>query len=455
MRGPTTTRGAHRALAIGLAAVLAACSGTYEDSVRHDLPVAHRALARPDGTPAPPPDGTLASYVEYAMLASPELRASYERWRAATLRIAEARQLPNPMVMYGFYFGPDMHRLGVEQELPWPTALTGAADAQSGRARATERIFEAKALALRARVADAWWRLWVTRRTRAILREQLEVLDGLSATLRARLEVDQATLADLAQADLTRSRLDDAIAGLGEEERAAEAALRAVIGAPPDLPVPSENEPPPPRRPGETERALREAARVHPFIDSFELMAEAGDADARSLEGQRLPRFRVGVEWMFDHDRSPAMQSEMEGVIASLGVSVPLWQGAYGDAQRAAEADAAADRAEGERAVREAFAALSEALAAVRDAERRAHLYGETLLPQAESAYESVIGAYAVGRSNVAAALLAERDLLEVSLGLVQARADHGRAWARLESVVGRPVRPAPARTEQNEEVAR
>jgi outer membrane protein TolC len=139
-------------------------------------------------------------------------------------------------------------------------------------------------------------------------------------------------------------------------------------------------------------------------------------------------------------------------VTASLAVSVPLWQGAYGDAQRASEADAAADRADGRRATHEALAELDEALAAVRDAERRVSLYGETLLSQAQSAYESVVGAYAVGRGSVAAVLLAERDLLEISLGLAQARADHGRAWARLESVVGRPVRAAPARTRSIEQ---
>jgi len=79
----------------------------------------------------------------------------------------------------------------------------------------------------------------------------------------------------------------------------------------------------------------------------------------------------------------------------------------------------------------------------IRDAHRRLRLYRDTLIPQAQSAYESVIGSYAVGRSGVAAALLAQRDLLELAVALVRARADHGVAWARLERVVGRPVEAA------------
>ena len=62
------------------------------------------------------------------------------------------------------------------------------------------------------------------------------------------------------------------------------------------------------------------------------------------------------------------------------------------------------------------------------------------LLPQAQAAYESVLGSYAVGRSAVAETLLAQRDLLELGIESARARADHQRAWARLDSLVGNEV---------------
>ncbi|MCB9598559.1 MAG: TolC family protein, partial [Sandaracinaceae bacterium] len=139
----------------------------------------------------------------------------------------------------------------------------------------------------------------------------------------------------------------------------------------------------------------------------------------------------------------PTQGSGDDALIASLAVSVPLWQEAYDDAQRGAEADAAAERAAGESARDAALAELAAALSAVRDSHRRARLYEGTLLPQAQSAFESVIGAYTAGRSGVAAVLLAQRDLLELAAGLELARAEHGEAWARLERVVGRRVERA------------
>ncbi|MCA9608420.1 MAG: TolC family protein, partial [Myxococcales bacterium] len=205
---------------VGLVALtlLAGCAARYEEALRRDLARTGSTLRMdPSDDETPDVDGSLASYVALAMTRSPELRERYERWRAETLRIARARALPEPTIAYGFFalpvqtrVGPQRHRLSASQSFPWPTRLTAAADAQSARARAAQLRFEARALDVAARVADAWWRLWVIERVAAVWREQLELLGGVAESVRGRVETDQATLADVAQVDLTRSRLDDA-----------------------------------------------------------------------------------------------------------------------------------------------------------------------------------------------------------------------------------------------------
>lgn len=432
-----------------LSLVTTGCAATYEESLRRDLADVRERLAEPGETRAPDPDGSLESYVVYAMAQSPELLASYERWRASSLRISSARRLPEPMVMYAFYalpvqtrVGPQRHRVSAEQSFPWPTRLTAAADAQSARARAAQRRFEAQALALTRRVADAWWAVWFVRHARDVEREQLQILDGLSETLRARVETSQAGLSDLAQVDLTRSRIDDRIAELDEAEQSAEAALRGVIGAPAGVGLPTPGDVSGIAIPDESRGALIEAVRLHPFLLAFELMAEANESQAAAFEADRFPRVTVGVDWI---ETGPAVMAGVQGsgddaLTVRVGVSIPLWQESYDDMQRSAEAEAAASRAEREHAEDAALAELEQALSDVRDSHRRVRLYRDTLLPQAQTTYESVMGAYAVGRATVAATLLAQRDLLELSLGLMRARAEHGRGWARLERVVGRPV---------------
>ena len=91
---------------------------------------------------------------------------------------------------------------------------------------------------------------------------------------------------------------------------------------------------------------------------------------------------------------------------------------------------------------------LARALANLRDAVRRVQLYETTLVPQAETTYTSTLDGYQSGRASLAEVLLAEKDLLELALGLFQAHASYGVSWAELERVVGQSV---PARSDEDD----
>lgn len=423
----------------------AGCAGHYESVVRADFEPSSRSFATPvsaDAENGQTLGPRLPDYLAYATERHPELRAAFERWRASVHRISPARRLPDPILELGVFVwnsgdnaGLKLARVGLRQAFPWPTQLSAGADAASAEARALQRRFEARLLGLRQRVAEAYFQLWLLRRTRAIEREQLEILRGLSESALGQVATGAATLADQQQIDLTAARLADAIAALDQEERAARARLLAAIGAPPGIDTPTEEGPPGLALPSETDETLRRAAVEHPFIESFALLGEAADAAARRQGALRLPGFALGVEWM----RMPGPVGQT-AIVPSVGIGLPLWQGSYRESIRAAEADASAQRAEGEAAAQGAQAELEAALAQVRDSLRRVELHETTLLPQAEAAYASVLGAYATGRSSVAASLLTQRDLLEIRVDLEQARAEHAVAWARLEQVVGRSV---------------
>lgn len=424
----------------------AACSASHESAVRKDLDQASRAYGGSEAGAAAAKERLgpgLDAYVAYAAEQSPELRASFERWKASVHRISPARRPPDPMLEFGVFVwnsgdnaGLTPARVGLRQALPWPTKLTAGADAASAAARAEQRRFEAQLLELRQRVTEAYLRLWLLRRVRTIEQEQLEVLRGLSDSALGQLMTGAATLADHQQIDLSAARLADTVAARDEEERSARAQLRAVVGAPRGALAPTDEAPLETALPAETEETLRQAALAHPSIESFALMGEAAEAAGRSESADRLPGLTLGVEWM----RMPGPMGE-GAIMPSIGISIPIWQGSYGEAIRAAEAEASAQRAQANAAGQRAQADLEEALAMVRDTARRIRLHETTLLPQAEAAYGSVLGAYATGRSTVAASLLAQRELLEIRINLEQARAAHAAAWARLERIVGRPVK--------------
>lgn len=437
------------------------CAGPYESAVHHDLTRARRAYSFAPSTaegnqaerePSSSAEARLSGYVRLALENNPGIRASFERWQASVHRVSRARRLPEPTVGFGYFVqsvetrvGPQQARISLQQAFPWPTHLSAEADAASAQARAMQRRFEAQTLSVAQRVEVAYWNLWQIRTTRAIHREHLDVIRGLSESVRGRMSTGAATLADLQQIDLAAARIEDNIRGMNEAERGAEALLRAAIGVAPRYSVPTPDEPGTAAIPADSPEALSSSARAHPMIDSRELLAEASEATARAEGAERFPSFTVGADWIITGDAAmPGVEgSGRDAVIVGAGIRLPLWQGSYSDSIEAAEAESRAHRAERRSLVDRAEAEVTSTLANLRDATRRVELYRVTLVPQAETAYESVLGSYTVGRGTVAQALLSQRDLLELRIELERARADHARTWARLEELVGHALTPA------------
>lgn len=422
-----------------------ACASAPERATREGV----QSLAREIETTAAGEgreDDVLERYVAMAAARSPEVRAALERYRAAVHRIAPSRRLPDPMLELGLYVWNSDEggavtpaKLGLRQEFPWPTGPRAEAEAAIAEAMVQRRLVEALLLDVRAQIAEELYRLWLLERLRAIQAEQLEVLRGLSESTLGGLAAGTATLADRQQVELALARLEDTVAGLEVRAQMAEARLRALVSAAPDEALPRVSSLPSPALPGEDEEALRAAAKAHPYLASFEAGAEAADRAAKSRRAARLPGFSLGVEWM----KMPG-HMDTSAISPHVGLRLPIFQRSLAEGVRAAEAEASARRAEGEAATRRAEAELTEALLSLRDSLRRVTLHEDVLLPQAEAAYESVLGAYRASRASVAASLLSQRELLEIRMALEEARAEHAIAWRRLERVVGRAVTKAP-----------
>ncbi len=442
-----------RLLIAGALSLGPSCATSLERSVRSDLATETSPVAQPSKDRADPrqaePTGSLANYTALAMSDAPELRAAFERWQASVLQISRARRLPEPTISFSYFIrsvetrvGPQRAKLGLEQSFPWPSKLGAGAGAAASLARAKQLEFEAKALEIQARVTEAYWSLWLIRELRGIHREHLVIIRGLSETALGRLATGGATLADQQQIDLAAARLEDALLALDEREFAAAAELRAVTGLDPGTATPTTDAPPSLSLPDPGVDELRSMVHEHPDVEAIGEAARAADELARAARADRFPSFSLRAEWVVtDPASTPGVPgSGQDAVAVGAGLRVPLWQRNYGEAERAAASTARARLADRDAAVDRALARLELQLSLVRDSARRHTLYANTLLPQAEAAYDSVLGSYATGRGSVAQALLSQRDLLELRIELVRSLAQHATAWAHLEFTVGASV---------------
>ncbi len=386
------------------------------------------------------------SYVAVALDNSARIHAAWERWQAAERRSAAAGGLPEPTVSFGAYVaavetrvGPQLGKVSVQQTVPWPGRLSAANDVASATARAAQLALEGAVLRVRQQVLDRYWVLWELRANRDVHVSHLDVLDDLSTTVRARVEVGKASLSDLQQVDLTRARLAEDIASMEAEEYAAVADLRATLGLRTAGLLPTPLPPPEPTVPTEDRPLLVARVLAHPALLETQARVDGADARVRGSKAQRLPSLAVGADWILT---GPAELSDVEdsgkdALAVALGVQVPIWQRRYADVIAASESTSRAARSDARREADEAVATLDAVVAALRDKARRAHVTEGTLLPQAEATYTSLLGSWAVGDASVAQVLLAERDLLQLRIEADRARVAHARAWAALDALCG------------------
>ena len=429
------------------------CATAGENAARRDLnqhaesfATSSKSTARQKASEAP--SGSLESYIAYAMENSPELSAQFERWQASVLRISKARRLPDPVISYAYYIskvetrvGPQRHRLSLKQTFPWPTRLSAGADAASARAKSQQEKFDAQAIAIASKVEQTYWRIWAIQESRKIKADHETVLAGLSESANAMIMTGRIELADQQQIDLARARVDDALSVLDEQLAQQKALLRGIISAPPEMKI-AVTSVPNLEKIELDEASLLSSVKSHPSLRVYASLAESSALEAKKEETTRYPNFTVGVDWIEtgDAQNPDTPESGKDALMAGIGVSIPLWQRNYKEGVEAWHAEEKAHLADGEAATDKAVAMFYQTLSQIRDAQRRIALYEKTLVPQAESVYESVLGAYASGRGNVAAILLAQQELLELRLQLISAQAESLVHMAMLKNIVGREL---------------
>lgn len=395
---------------------------------------------------AAPLDADVATYVARAAAEHPALAAAAARTDAAEASVAGLRAFPDPMVRFGGFVspvetrvGPQRARVGVEQRIPWPGVLAHGADAGRWGTAQAEAGEAATARAVEAEVRRTYWDLWALRRMRAIHEDHLVLLAGLTSTLEARVEVGDATFAELQQVGLSRAQVDDRIASMVSQERRAAARLRAAVGMVPDAAVPTVAVAVAPQVPEVDVAALREAARSHPSLGMRDAAIAASAAQVRRARAARAPDFVLSLDWIVTDPvaDTTVVDRGKDAVFLGAGVRVPLSQGTAGAAVAAAEAQGDALAADREAAV-DAMEASAEAWAAeIDDTARRIAFTRDTLLPQATSTYDALLGTYASGRGSVAQVMLAQQDLLALRVALEAAVAAHAQAWAALDEICG------------------
>jgi len=432
-----------RLCVLGSGLLLAGCASRPERALQASYEEMERSVYAPPSAaeaPLPPFDetSTLDDYLQHAFAQSPQMRAAFERWKAALARIQQARSLDDPSLSFEYFLEQmdTRYQMSLTQIFPAFGKLALREGQAAAEAEAAMHALEAERLVLYDQVVNAFYEYDYLRRVITVTDENSRLLDDLEAVVMSRYKAGLAPFSDLIKTQVEKDRMANDLASLRDARGAQSAELAAILNLPvyallawPDAS---------PSGPSIVDLDVLDAmlAELNPELKEAGAMVAAARHQERLARKRYLPDVMLGVGWMV----APGMDGRGDESDVSLmaGITIPLWWGRTRAEIRAAEAMIRAASCERDDRLNRLKAELSMAVFTFRDAERRIGLLATSLVPKAEQALEVARQEFSAGKADFMTLIDAQRTLLDFRLMLQRATVDREIAMGDIGCCVGK-----------------
>lgn len=376
--------------------------------------------------------------------ANPSLRAARLRTEALRTKRAQVSALPDPTVgaAYQPYSivtarGPQRSQWQLQQHIPFPGTrrLRGEVAGLQAEVASADAATVAQDLALQ--VKDTYYTLYRVQEQERLIRRFQEELDGFESSASAQYEVGRGTQQAILKAQIERGRLTVRLEQLAEERASAQQRLARLLGRSgteglagtvrvtlPDA-VPLQN-------------GVAAAFQQRPEADALRRTRQRADRAEALARKAFWPDVTVGLQYVDiqSADLTPTMTGR-DALAISLGIKVPLWRGKLRAQVDEAQIEARRAETQLEALQLDIRTRLNDLQQQRRRQQRQLALLRDTLIPQAETALEATLNAYATGRTDFLDLLDAERTLFQLQMEYEATYARSLKAAAALERTLG------------------
>lgn len=377
--------------------------------------------------------------LQRAFLANGELEAQYHEWAMAVHRIDQAGTWPTQPLELGFdymFSGEEMKAfdrttisVGLMDSTALPNKTYESAKVAWRDAQAAGERFRAAKFELQRQVLQAWAEYALQAERVRIQEENTRLLNLVASTAASRVRAGAAQQEQL-RADVASKLAENELASARSTLEQQRAMLNAMLRREPDAPLPPPALLPDPREaPADDETLL--AAGVN---NNSELAALGFDQAAR-----RAAIERARLEYWPEFNPMAAFTgsvSQSIGAAIVLPTQLPKIRAMIAESRsdlrrvQASTAGVRADRA----------SQFSAAVLALRDAERRANVFRNDVIPLAIRTADLSRQGYSSGAVSYLDLIDAQRTLLDARLMLAEAATEREKRLAEIEELAGADI---------------
>ena len=380
-----------------------------------------------------------------AFLTNGDLEAAYFDWKAAMARIPQVANYPNsnlaPSFSYMFSaermkaFDRTTVNIGFDpmENLSFPTKVARAGKMALEQARAAGKRFEAAKFELQRKVLTDYLTLAGHEEKIRIQRDNVALLSLVADSAADRVKAGGAQQ-DLLRAQTQFRLAENELANMESEHMAMKAMLNGMLAREAQAPLALPSGLPPPRP-----LSADDATLIAVAVDNNPELARL----SREVAGRRDALELARMAYIPDINPMAAFNgsvSQMIGAMVVLPTTIPEIRGRIDESRAMLRSSQAILRqARSDRA-----ASFVAALYAMRNAERQAAVFQETILPRAQQALASSRQAYSTGTGSFTDLIDAQRTLLDVRVMIAEARIEREKRLADLEVLAGVDIETIP-----------
>ena len=397
------------------------------------------------------------AYIRRALAENRTVQAAFHNVESLKYRIPQVTTLDDPVASNTIFpipsvapqyslMGYNPYNLTLAQQFPWFGTLRLRGEVAERDVVVAVAELAAAQLDSVAAVKRAYFDLYVSEKTEAIIAENRKILEDFRAIARSRLETG-GTQQDLLRAEVLLSELDREAANVQQGIATARASLARQLHVSPETDLKTLPELPRAAVPVEMERLYQLAIAVRPELKG-RLAAVARDEKAVELARKRFyPNVTLGLTYM-DMEKTnaatPLTASGVPNVGFFVGFNLPVYRAKYRAGVCEAEERTKADAKLYEAQRDETFAEIKDFMVQAKVQKDVIGLLRDQILPRTNATLELARSDYAKGNVDVATVFSALREVLQIQLQVAQVEGELGKALASLERAVGTQINEHP-----------
>lgn len=394
-------------------------------------------------------DNSLNSLINQALQVSPKLKMLQLKKEAASNRIEQNSNLPDPMLTLGFANLPvnsfsftqepmTGKIIGISQAFPFPGKLSEQAEVNKKDVDIVEQeVLDAKN-EIRKNVITGYNELLYIRKAIAFADSSRNLLKNIAEVVRIKYSVSTASQQNLLKVELEITNITEKIEDLKSKENSQLAMLNALLLRSENFPISTTEFPELTYQTYTVEALIDSAKKYRPFLSGINEAGQKEELKKSLAEYDYYPNFNLALQYSF-RDRIAKTNTPLDDFFTvMLGVSLPLnYGGKVASKVQETETMQNLYQEQYNMSLQVLRSSFGSSIAKLNSLNERIKIIEEGSLIQAKENLKTTLTSYQVGQVDFLNVIDAENSLLKIENDLYRLKTDYLNEIAELEFLTG------------------